>query len=267
MKSRLIYLLVLVLCCNTNLFSGGISVDAGITPPQDRFILRTQYRYMSMDNAMMSVNTNMMPLVLAYGVTSGFTVMARGMYVYQTFENTSNVNQGFNDLYLLTKFRLYRKNTAEYVFGIAPYLASNIPLGSKEISNRTWNPELGLNISYRPRFFSIDISASYMFSDISSKQVSATGNVFKFNTAFSALIPLKGLSSKAISPVIELTYINEENKDENKSTNLIFLSPGISFIHSSFTVEALVQQPIYQTELSTIMSQKTRLIVGVKYMF
>lgn len=267
MKSRLIYLLVLFFCCHAKLFAGGISVDAGITPPQDRFIMRTQYRHMSMSNSMMLMNTNMMPLVLAYGVTPGFTVMARGMYVHQTVENTSNVNKGLNDLYILSKFRLYRKNTANYVFGIAPYIATNVPLGSKEISDRTWNPKLGLNISYRPRFFSIDVSTSYMFSNLSGKQVSKMGNIFSLNTAFSAMIPLKGKLSNAISPVLELTYINEEEDEVNMSTNLIFLSPGISFIHSSLTLEALVQLPIYQTENSNIMSQKMRLILGVKYMF
>ena len=136
MKSSLICFFVIVFCFQVKLFAGGISVDAGITPPQDRFILRTQYRYMSMNNSMMSMKTHMIPLVLAYGVTSGFTVMARGMYVSQTVENTSEVNNGINDLFLLLKFKLYRKNTANYVFGIAPHIASNIPIGSKEISDR-----------------------------------------------------------------------------------------------------------------------------------
>lgn len=93
------------------------------------------------------------------------------------------------------------------------------------------------------------------------------GNIFSLNTAFSAMIPLKGKLSNAISPVLELTYINEEEDEVNMSTNLIFLSPGISFIHSSLALEALVQLPIYQTENSNIMSQKMRLILGVKYMF
>lgn len=267
MKSRLIYFFVIILCFQINLFAGGISVDAGLTPPQDRFILRTQYRYMSMQNSMMSINTQMIPLVLAYGVTSGFTVMARGMYVHRTLETTSEVSNGMNDLFLLAKFRLYRKNTASYVFGIAPYIASNIPIGSKEISNRTWNPEIGLNISFRPRFYAIDVSTYYIFSDLSDELTSKPGNVFSINTAFSAQIPLKAKSSNAISPVLEMTYSHKQDNNDNASTDILFLSPGVSFIHSSLAIEALVQIPVYQTESSNIMSQNSRLIIGIKYMF
>ena len=258
---------VTIFCFQFNLFAGGISVDAGITPPQDRFILRTQYRYMSMSNSMMSMNTQMTPLVLAYGVTSGFTVMARGMYVNQKVENTSNVTEGINDLFLLTKFRLYRKNTANYVLGLATYIASNIPIGSTEISNRSWNPELGLNISFRPRFFSIDVSTSYMFSDVSGKLASKPGDMLSINTAFSALIPLKSNSSNAISPVLEMTYTYQVEGDANPSNELLFFSPGISFIHSSLSLEALVQIPVYQSENVNLLNQNSRLILGVKYMF
>lgn len=267
MKSKLICLFVIVFCFHVNLLAGGISVDAGITAPQDRFILRTQYRYMSMSNSMMSMNTQMTPLVLAYGVTSGFTVMARGMYVNQKLEKTSKVNEGINDLFLLTKFRLYRKNTANYVFGLASHLASNIPIGSTEISNRSWNPELGLNISFRPRFFAIDVSISYIFSDLSRKLASKPGDILSINTAFSALIPSKSNSSNAISPVLEMTYNYQEAGDANPSKGLLFLSPGISFIHSSLSLEALVQIPVYQSENVNLMNQNSRYILGVKYMF
>ena len=50
-----------------------------------------------------------------------------------------------------------------------------------------------------------------------------------------------------------------------RSIGLITLNA--KFIHSSLALEALVQLPIYQTENSNIMSQKMRLILGVKYMF
>lgn len=267
MRSKLICLFGVVFYFHVNLLAQGISVDAGITAPQDRFILRTQYRYMSMSNSMMSITTQMTPLVLAYGVTSGFTVMAKGMYINQKVDNTSNVNEGINDLFLLTKFRLYRKNTASYVFGLASYIASNIPIGSTEISNRSWNPELGLNISFRPRFFAIDVSTSYIFNDMSNKLASKPGDMFSFNTAFSALIPLKNNSNNAISPVLEMTYTYQGEGDANPSNGLLFLSPGISFIHSSLSLESLVQIPVYQSESVNLMNQKSRLILGIKYMF
>lgn len=260
-------ILLLILLVSGLVKAGGISVDAGITPPQDRFIFRTQYRYMSMENTMMTRNTQMSPFVLAYGVTSGITVMTRGIYVHQSVSNNSEINNGFNDAYLLSKFRLYRKNTANYVLGIAPHIASNIPVGSKEISNRTWNPELGLNISFRPRFLSFDLSASYVISDISGKLDERPGNIFNLNTAISGVIPLKSLASSAISPVIETTWTSVQEKAANSESNVIFVAPGLSYIYSNLTLEALMQFPVYQTERAGLMEQNSRLIIGLKYMF
>ena len=238
MKEKLFTLLLIFIFSSSCLVkAGGISVDAGLTPAQDRFILRTQYRYMTMTNPTMRTNTHMIPMVLAYGVTPGFSLMTRGMYVYNSFSNSAEVKSGFNDLYVLSKFRLYRKNTANYVFGLAPHIASNVPIGNTDISERTWNPELGLNISFRPRFFSIDISASYIISDILEKSTIEQDNVLSLNTAFSAIIPLKNKSSNAISPVVEMSYILEGNNINDDLTNrdLFFLSPGVSFIHSSLS--------------------------------
>jgi len=242
-------------------------VDAGITPPQNRFILRGQYRFMSMENSMMTMQTHMTPLVIAYGVTPGFSVMARGMSLHRTDGNEQVIGNGMNDLFLLSKFRLYRKNTANYVFGIAPHIATNIPVGSSEISNRTWNPELGINISFRPRFFAADMSTSFVFSDVSGKLGEKPGNVFNLNTAFSASIPLKNQSKKAVSPVVEMTYSRLAKSESNPMKDILLLSPGFSFIHSNLVFEALVQIPVYQSNDASVMNQNSRLILGVKYMF
>ncbi len=271
MNKKLFTLLLIFIHLSSFLIrAGGISVDAGLTPAQNRFILRTQYRYMTMTNPMMRTNTHMIPMVLAYGVTPGFSLMIRSMYVYNSFSNSAEVKSGFNDLYVLSKFRLYRKNTANYVLGIAPHIASNVPIGNPDVSERTWNPELGLNISFRPRFFAIDISAYYTINDVLEKSTIEQGNVLSLNTAFSAIIPLKNKSSNAISPVVEMSYILEGNNinDDLPNKDLIFISPGVSFIHSSLVLEGLIQIPVYQTSSGeNIMSQRNRLIIGIKYMF
>ena len=266
MKKQII-LLLFVTVNSVSTYAGGISVDAGITPPQDRFILRYQYRYMSMENSMMTKRTQMTPIVLAYGVTSGITILARGMYVHQSVSNNSEIKNGFNDLYLLSKFRLFRRNTANYVFGIAPHIATNIPIGSKEISTRTWNTELGLNISYRPRFLAFDISASYSIADITGKLDGEQGNTFNLNTAASGLIPLKTETSSVLSPVLEMTYTFKEDSENSPDNELMFLSPGLSFIYSDLTLETLFQFPVYQNKNMNVMDQNSRIIIGLKYMF
>ena len=249
--------------------AGGISVDAGLTPGQDRWILRTQYRYMKMQNSTMATQNHMVPLVIAYGVTSNFTLIARAMYVNRIINmNNAVQKRGFNDAYILLKFKVYRENTANYVLGIAPYFASNIPVGNAEISERTWNPEFGLSMSYRPRFWSIDFNASYTLKDVVKKTEDQELDNLSLNVAFSSIIPLDN-SNIAISPVLELTYNKEidSNAKESKKQEMMFFSPGLTFIKSSLMLEVLYQIPVFQQTNESLMKSKPRILIGLRYMF
>jgi hypothetical protein len=214
---------------------------------------------MGMENDMMKINTQMVPVVLGYGITSGVSIMARSAYVHKSYSNSDVVNRGVNDLYLLSKFRLYRKNTSNYTFGIAPYLATNIPIGSKEVSARTWSPELGLNISYRPRFLSLDLSSSYTFNDVLERVSTEQINSYNLDVSFSGKIPIASKSDQIISPVIEFNY--------SGANDLLFISPGISYMHTSLVIEALYQIPVYQSVNPGQMKQTARGIMGIKYLF
>lgn len=236
-----------------------ISTDAGLTPAQDRWIFRAQYRMMGMENSMMKTKVQMVPVVLGYGITSGISIMARSGYVYKSYSNSQEVNRGVNDLYVLSKFRLYRKNTSQYALGIAPYVASNIPIGSIEVSDRTWNPGLGLNISFRPRFLSVDLSTSYTFNDVAEKLSSEHINTFNLDLSFSGKIPFKSKSSQIISPVTEFNF--------SGLTDLLFISPGISYMHTSIAFETLYQIPVYESEKAGQMNHTSRWIIGLKYLF
>ncbi len=247
----------------------GISVDAGLTPAQNRIIVRSQFRSMSMSNDMMTTRTQMFPVVFAYGLRPGITVMARNMYVRSLSGNNEEIKRGFNDPFLLAKFRLYRINTANYVFGIAPHIASNIPVGNALISNRTWSPELGLNISFRPRFFSFDFSASYVINDIASKMTPVEGDIFNWNSALAAIVPLNENASTVLAPVAEINYQRSgiSSEPESVGRDLFMLSPGLSLIASSLVLELLYQVPVLQTSIAGGMKHQPRFITGIKYMF
>ncbi len=249
-----------------SLQAGGISVDAGLTPGQDRWMFRTQYRFMKMENPMMTMENYMVPLVLAYGMSSNFTVMFRTIFVNRFLNMESEVqNRGFNDSYLLMKFKVYRKNTEKYIFGITPFIASNIPIGHTKISKRTWNPDFGFSISYRPRPWSIDFTSSYSLIDLLNKTDVEERNNLNFNIAFSSVIPLNN-SNIAFSPVLELTY-NTELGGGSKNQEFLFLSPGLMFIKSSVILEVLYQNPIFQESNESLMKSRSRFLLGLRYMF
>lgn len=243
-----------------------ISTDVGLTPAQDRWFFRSQFRSMGMDNNMMEMNTRMAPVMLGYGVTSGVAIMARTAYVHRSFEPGGKQNNGFNDPFLLTKYRLYRKNTADYTLGVAPFLASNIPVGAEEISNGAWNPRAGVNISFRPRFMAADLSVAYVFTDISNEVADAPSNEVYIDLALSGMIPLKNSSQQAISPVLEVNFASEGSK-VGKSEKWLFISPGATYRYASFAFDLLYQMPVYETDRDGQMSQQARWITGFRYMF
>jgi hypothetical protein len=266
---KIITAFMLILFTSLYAQAGGISVDAGLTPGEDRWILRTQSRFMKMQNSNMTVQNHIFPLIVAYGVTSNFTLIAGEMYVSRIIGMGHDIQKsGFNDPFVLLKIKLYRKNTAHYVLGIAPYFASNVPVGSKDISDRTWNPKVGLSMSLRPRFWAIDFTSSYTVGNALKKTKAQESDNFSINLALSSIIPLKN-SNIAISPVLELTYNKEFNSNVNESTRqeILYISPGLVFIKSSLMLEALYQIAILQRTDAQIMKSKSRFVAGLRYMF
>ena len=73
---------------------------------------------------------------------------------------------------------------------------------------------------------------------------------------------MKNKTNIAISPVLETTYTAVQD-----NIKLLLVSPGISYINSNLTLEALVQLPVYQSNITNSMEQNPRLILGFKYMF
>ena len=247
----------------------GISFDAGLTPAQNRLILRSQYRSFNASDGMMSTHTQMVPLVVAYGVRPGITLMMRNMYMRQTMGGSNDVMNRLMDPLLLAKLRLYRKNTAYWVLGVAPHLATNVPIGLSGMDTRRWNPEIGMNTSFRPRFLSFDLSAVYQVYDLFAQNEFSGGGEFRVNSAFSSVVPVTAGGEIAIAPVLEMNYFRRNNRETDGSLfqQLLFVSPGASFISSLLTLEMLLQVPVYQHDPVSNTDQGARIIAGLKLMF
>lgn len=267
MRNRFLCLIIISLLFQLR-SNAQISTNAGLTPPEDRWIFRTQYRIMGMENNEMRMNTQVIPFVIGYGISSNITLIARATYISKTYE-AGNLNpRGLGDLYFLLKFKLLRKNTATYTFGIAPFLASNIPIGSKEVSNQIWNPEIGLNFSFRPRFISIDLSTYYTFIDASNKLSDKYRSKYNIDLSFSYKIPIKSQATQLLSPTLEFNYSNEIQANALLSNKeVLFVSPGISYINSSIAIEILYQHPTFQQKKDNDLQQTHRWIIGFKFLF
>jgi hypothetical protein len=264
-----------------NTYAAGISVDAGLTPPEDRWIVRTQMRYMQREDDPTPMDREMdtyaFPLVVAYGLRSDFTLMVR-----QTFKNrkmtmagSTDWDSGADDLFVLGKYKLYRRNTREYTFGIAATLGLEFPTGADDFSSETWDLKPGLFTSWRSGPWASDFSVAYKWNGFADdgKNGVDPGDKLSVDLALAHQFSIGQKADMSLTPVLEFNY-EHLSRDRlsgrdvsNTGESLFFLSPGIKFTKSSFILEALVQFPVWQDQDGIQLEQGTRFIVGSRFMF
>ncbi|MCH7947405.1 MAG: hypothetical protein IIC66_06350, partial [candidate division Zixibacteria bacterium] len=103
--------------------AAGISIDAGLTPAENRWIFRSQMRFMQRDNdpttAEREMKSYMLPVVVAYGIRSDLAIMIRQAIRRNEIkmQGHSSTSTGLIDILLLAKYRLLRLNTPGYTIG------------------------------------------------------------------------------------------------------------------------------------------------------
>lgn len=259
---------------------GQISVDAGLTPPEDRWIFRLQTRLMqkssSVEHASGEMKTNTVNSVLAYGFRSNITFIIKTMYLSRemVMNSTNTQKEGIAPFTLLTKYGFYRFNDRDITFGAAGTFAITLPTGSKEVSLNNWDIEAGLLFSFRHLRSAFHLNASYRFNDVAAKQNELTlGNEFSINFSYTRQFPIGSSSELTIAPVLEINYsnkfadINQNDINLENGESVLFVAPGIKITRSSFIFESLYQIPVYENLGTASMSWDTKALVGIRYMF
>ncbi|MHC4216772.1 MAG: transporter [Planctomycetota bacterium] len=264
-----------------NATAAGISVDAGLTPPEDRWIFRTQLRYMNRKDdptAMkQKMDTYAVPVVIAYGLWPELTLMARQTVKHRKMSMRGSVSRdtGLDDLFVLGKYKLYRKNTREYTFGIASTLGLEFPTGDDDFGSETWDLQPGLFTSWRSGPWASDLSVAYKWNGFADRGKNGLnpGNELSVDLALAHQFSIGGKADTSLTPVVEFNYKHIlpdrlSGRDvANTGESLFFVSPGIKFTKSSFILEALLQFPVWQDREGSQLKQGTRLIVGTRLMF
>jgi hypothetical protein len=261
--------------------AGGISVDAGLTPAEDRWILRTQMRYMQQKDDPTPMGREMemyaVPVVLAYGFRPDLTLMVKQVTKHRKMTMAGSVSRdtGLDDLYILGKYRLYRLNTRQYTFGIAPTLGLELPTGDDDFTSDTWDLEPGLFASWRSGPWASDLNVAYKWNGFADDGRAGLdpGDELSVDLALAHQFSIGESSDTSITPVLEFSYKNispdsRSGRDvSNTGESLFFISPGAKFTKSSFIMEALLQIPTWQDQKGSQLEQGTRLIVGARVMF
>ncbi len=261
--------------------AGGISVDAGLTPALARWIIRTQFRHMQRINDPTSMNREMttyaFPIVVAYGVRSNITLMARQIVLQKRMKMSGSQNEdnGLGDLFLLAKYGVYRYNSPDYTFGIASTLGLKLPTGTPSLSSKTYDLKFGIYSSFRSGSWATDINISYFWNSVksTSKNNINFGNEISLDWALAHQISIGEKANFSIAPVIELSFKKispstlSGNTIPNSGESILFISPGIKSTFSSFIFEFLAQIPIYQNQNGSQLESGPMLIFVSRFLF
>jgi hypothetical protein len=261
--------------------AAGISVDAGLTPPEDRWIIRTQFRYMERKDDPTPMNRKVemyaFPIVIAYGFRPDLTLLVRQPVKHRNMHVSGTVNRdtGLDDLFVLAKYKLFRQNTRDYTLGIATTLGLEMPTGDDDFSSETWDLEPGLFTSWRSGPWQSDFSVAYKWNGFADEGNNGLepGNELSADLAFAHQFNLNEQADMSLTPVLELNYkhlsYDELNGQSvsNTGESLFFISPGLKFTKSSFILEALVQFPVWQDQEGSQLKQGIRYILGTRLLF
>jgi len=260
-------------------YAGGISIDAGLTPAQDRWIFRTQWRYMhrSMTEAAdHEMSMHMIPMVAAYGLRPNLTLMARQMIIRKNMDEgkMSATSSGLGDILLMAKYKVYRFNSAKYVVGFSPTLGLEMPTGADEVTGHKWNLHTGFYASGRYGAWATDFNAVYVITGFAREAgvIDNPGDEITAQVAIARQLGFGSRSAYAFAPVLEFSYqrifADRDNNVAvaNTGESILWLSPGAKFTWGSLILEGLIQVPIYQDYRGMQMDRDPTILTGVRFM-
>jgi len=256
--------------------AAGISVDAGLTPAQDRWILRTQVRYMSRgDKNSTEVQQLVFPVVLAYGVRSSVTIVARQVLIRRerTVLGNSSTKSGFGDTYVFAKIKAYRSNSPRLTFGVAPTLGIEFPTGQSGFSSNTWDLRAGLYASARTGTWSSDANVAYQWNDVVSDASATPGDELSIDAAVAYQFILDGVGLVTASPVLEMSYLkvwpvrNAGEEVPHTGESVLYLSPGAKLSTSWIIAEGLVRIPVHDDLAGNQLERNVQTLLGVRILF
>ena len=274
-------LLVFALIPAAESLAVGISIDAGLTPPEGRWILRTQVRSMSRTTPEgtgdAGMDRLMVPLVVVHGLRPQLTLGLRQIIDSRSMTMMGNETNesGFGDLYVFAKYKILRINTRNYTLGIAPLVGVEAPTGSSGISNEFWSLNTGLFFSGRAGKWGTDLTMGYRFRGVAKVPTDNPdpGNEWGLNLALARQFPVGRSGRTALAPVLEISWENTASDKEggietpNSGESVFSLAPGVKYTRGDLIIEGLVRFPVSQDQNGMQMEIGTMYLFGIRHMF
>ncbi len=274
---RTVFCLLLIIIFSGEVISG-ITADAGLTPALDRWMIRTQIRYMHRDGDSMTMPNEMksfmVPLVVAYGLRPELTIMVRQVYIDMdmTMMSGDRKESGFGDLLVMAKYRAFRHNSSYSTFGVAPLLGIEFPTGQKAFTGNGYNLKTGTFVTWRKGYWKSDVNVTYTLNGFAGGDDKEQNGIFEMIASVSRQFGFGANARNTLAPVVELTYKNSTEteingvKNVNSGESIIQISPGLKFTHNSTILEFLINIPVWQEQNGNQPEWKLTGLFGIRQM-
>ena len=253
-RLRLPIVIVVVVLCGLSVRARAqapLNSNVALQPSKGGLIIRQQFRYAEGEQSTPTGNVDIEQATsittLVYGVSQDLTLILETPFVLsREIENTSTgddrTDSGFEDVTLLTKYRVYRDdfgptNTRRFAL-IGGF---ELPTGQDEFSSDSIDPIIGGVFTHVEGRHSFDADALWKFNTGGGDRGE---DLLKYDLAYVyRLWPTTHASTNptALFGSIELNGLYETNDDQE-----LFVSPGIQYVTTRWIVEATVQIPIWQ---------------------
>ncbi|MEE8437631.1 MAG: hypothetical protein V3S22_04760 [Candidatus Neomarinimicrobiota bacterium] len=219
----------------------------------------------TMTNSGLEMTMRGNPLVLAYGLSSKLTLIGRIIHMTRLRNATASASSGWNDILLMAKFKLWRKNTAAQTIGLAAVMAGEIPTGSDGFSSDTFAGIAGFQGSLRRGSLALDLNLETKLAELFTKHSEKKRGEWSFNSAIAWLVPIGSSGIMAVTPLVEFTRIVQWKTEVTGKQ--FWVSPGIKLTISSFIIEGLFQYPVSQSSTAQSFTLKPGGLIGIRLMF
>jgi hypothetical protein len=260
-----------VLMYATSVQAGPQTFNSALPVSKGEFIFREQilFKKASDDPSPQNRNLNVMGSisVLAYGITGDLAVFGVLPYLNKRLDATTpggrvtRDTNGIGDMRLFGRYTAYQKDMPGKSFRIAPFAGVEVPTGDDnatdslgvlsaplQLGSGSWDPFVGVAVTYQTLDFEIDVSASY------KSNTAANGFEFGDEARLDASLQyrlwpreLGGGVPGFLYGVLEGNLIyQDKNKiggvaDVNSGGTTLFIAPGLQYVTKRWVLEAIVQ--------------------------
>jgi len=247
---------------------GGLNTNVALTPPEDGFIIRTQWRHIEFkDEASLDLDLTLdvFPTTVVYGATADLAILGTVPIVHRDIDFGSGLDMsdtGVADLPLLAKYRFYQDDKRGQTTRIAAIGGLEIPTFDDTFSSESVDPIIGAVWTHQRIDWWVDADMLYKFNTGGGLD---SDDELRGDIAYSQR--LFGGENETIGPwglyaIAELnaSYLTDGSYEA-------FASPGLQYITPNFILEAGVQLPIAQDMKSPRLETDYTLVLSVRIQF